>query len=241
MPLPCWISRHQRIGLLHHPHQARLVGPGRGHHRAHVGRGLSQVGARGPAVGEDVLELAVGRRRVEPGHRLLERPRHPGEGVRGGGHVAGSRGRCGWSARRRTSPAAGRSRPGPSRSAAGAVSAVLSKAWPIRCGDVADVARDAAGLGGELADVGQGGAGPGFAAGQVGLDQRVAHDWGRSGSGSKETMFALHSPKRLAEAEITAGLAGSSHRAVHAELGLHPLVLAPGGSPPPGRPGRRGA
>ena len=33
---------------------------------------------------------------------------------------------------------------------------------------------------------------------------------GSLGSGSKETMFALHSPKRLAEAEITAGLPGSS-------------------------------
>ena len=50
---------------------------------------------------------------------------------------------------------------------------MLSKAWLIRCGHDADVAGDAAGLGGQLADVGQGGAGPGLAAGAVGLGERV--------------------------------------------------------------------
>ena len=103
-------------------------------------------------------------------------------------------------------------------------------------GDVADVAGDAAGLRGELADVGQGGAGPRLAAGAGPTRSARRAGWGRSGSGSKETMLALHSPNRLAEAEITAGLGGSSTLAVDAELGLDPLVLAPGGWPRPGRP-----
>ena len=102
---------------------------------------------------------------------------------------------------------------------------MLSNAWLDPLGDVADVAGDAAGLRGELADVGQGRAGPGVAAGRVGLDQRERAGWDRSGSGSKETMLALHSPNRLAEAEMTAGLGGSSTVAVDAELGLDPVVL----------------
>ena len=77
-------------------------------------------------------------------------------------------------------------------------------------GDDADVAGDAAGLRGELADVGQGGAGPGLAAGLVGLDERVPQVGIGRAAARRERCWRSTRRTGWPTAEMTAGLRGSS-------------------------------
>ena len=209
---PRSMRRHQRIGLLQHPHQAHLVRRAAAHHLAQVGGRLPQVGAAMP--GRVAGRPPARCRRPWPSRaapRVLERQATP-RSVRGRGHVAGSRGRCGWSARRRTRT----SRREICGQVLHALLQVLERGAVERLldplGDVADVAGDAAGLRGELADVGERRAGPRLAAGRVATRLSASRRLGSSGSSSSETMFALHSPKRLTDAAIDGRVAAAARR-----------------------------
>ena len=89
------------------------------------------------------------------------------------------------------------------------LSAVLSNAWPIRW--VMSPTSPAMRLACAVSCPMSGRVAPGHASPPSMSDSTSAfRTIGSVGSGSNETMFALHSPKRLADAEMTAGLPGSS-------------------------------
>ena len=193
---------------------------------AQIGRGLAEVGARGPAnCCQNVLELIVAGRGIEPRRGDLERLGHAGEGVGGRRHVLAD-------AVDAVGLRVGEARPGAARSPLRSftlccrfLSAVLSKAWPIRwvTSPTSPAMRLAWAV--SCADVGKRGAGPRLAAGAGRTRSARSRRLGSIGSGSYGMMLALHSPKRLAEAEIDRGLARQLDVLVDAEIGLHPLVL----------------
>ena len=105
---------------------------------------------------------------------------------------------------------------------AGERAAVEGLSDPV--GDVTHVTGDPAGLGGELADVGQGRAGPGFAAGLVGLDQRRP-DVGVGRQRLEGNDAGAPLPEQAGGGRDHGGLGRQVDLAVYAELGLHPFVL----------------